>query len=36
LESLYDNVIYNQISSSNKYVKRADELSNQALDGQYG
>ncbi len=35
-EKLYDEVIYNNVPRENKNISRADKLSNEALDGQYG
>jgi len=35
LERLYDKVNYNFAPRENKFVKRADELANEALDGKY-
>jgi len=34
-ESVYDKVIYNHITRNNKFIKRSDELANEALDGKY-
>lgn len=34
-EQFYQEVIYNWVTRNNKYIKKADELCNQALEGHY-
>ena len=34
-EGFYQEVVYNWVTRNNKNIKKADELCNQALDGQY-